>query len=543
MPFLAIPFPAIDPVLVHLGPFAIRWYALAYIVAIVCGWLVLRRLVQRPGWVVDVPAIDDAILYVTLGIILGGRIGYVLFYNGPWYLSHPLDALQVWRGGMSFHGGLIGVIIALTLFARSRKLPVLEFGDLAAAVAPIGLLLGRIANFINGELWGRPTDVPWAMVFPGAGPLPRHPSQLYEAFLEGIVLLIVMQVLAWRPRRPEQRGRLGGVFLIGYALARIAVEFFREPDAQLGYLAGGITMGQLLSCRCCWPASCCWPGRFRRGPDGDALSQLAAARSRRVIRERGPASIVGRYMALAPGPPAARLLHEPRPLGRRRRLRHRPRDQPDVRRAARASACVAVLARRRPPRPGPAGRARARPRHADGRRAARRRASCPSSSRPRSCTWSRPAPSCAPARPSCSTSYNPHWHATLADRPDVGAAAPRRQRVLRRPADPPVRPQQGPLARAARRPRRGRRLRLRALAGRHAAPAPRRRRAARGGGARGLARPRGAGPGARPPPRRAGRPGARHRLRRAPSLARPTRSRPRATTPLSTRSRPPARPT
>jgi phosphatidylglycerol:prolipoprotein diacylglycerol transferase len=247
VPLLAIPFPAIDPVLVHLGPFAIRWYALAYIVAIVCGWLVLRRLVQRPGWVVDVTAIDDAILYVTLGIILGGRIGYVLFYNGPWYLSHPLDALQVWRGGMSFHGGLIGVIIALTLFARSRKLPVLEFGDLAAAVAPIGLLLGRIANFINGELWGRPTDVPWAMVFPGAGPLPRHPSQLYEAFLEGIVLLIVMQVLAWRSRRPEQRGRLGGVFLIGYALARIAVEFFREPDAQLGYLAGGITMGQLLS--------------------------------------------------------------------------------------------------------------------------------------------------------------------------------------------------------------------------------------------------------------------------------------------------------
>jgi phosphatidylglycerol---prolipoprotein diacylglyceryl transferase len=247
VPLLAIPFPAIDPVLVHLGPFAIRWYALAYIVAIVCGWLVLRRLVQRPGWVVDLTAIDDAILYVTLGIILGGRIGYVLFYNGPWYLSHPLDALQVWRGGMSFHGGLIGVIIALTLFARSRKLPVLEFGDLAAAVAPIGLLLGRIANFINGELWGRPTDVPWAMVFPGAGPLPRHPSQLYEAFLEGIVLLIVMQVLAWRPRRPEQRGRLGGVFLIGYALARIAVEFFREPDAQLGYLAGGITMGQLLS--------------------------------------------------------------------------------------------------------------------------------------------------------------------------------------------------------------------------------------------------------------------------------------------------------
>jgi phosphatidylglycerol:prolipoprotein diacylglycerol transferase len=247
VPFLAIPFPAIDPVLVHLGPFAIRWYALAYIVGIICGWLLLRRLVQRPGWAVDVPTIDDVILYVTLGIILGGRIGYVLFYNSGWYFSHPLDALQVWRGGLSFHGGLIGVIVALALFARTRKVPLLELGDLGAAVAPIGLFFGRIANFINGELWGRPTDVPWAMVFPGAGPLPRHPSQLYEAFLEGVVLFVIVQLLAWRPRRPEQRGRIAGVFLIGYAIARITCEFFREPDAQLGFLLGGITMGQLLS--------------------------------------------------------------------------------------------------------------------------------------------------------------------------------------------------------------------------------------------------------------------------------------------------------
>jgi phosphatidylglycerol:prolipoprotein diacylglycerol transferase len=182
-----------------------------------------------------------------LGVILGGRIGYVLFYQSGWYLSHPLEILQVWRGGMSFHGGLVGVILALVLFARQNRLPLLEIADLAAAVAPLGLLLGRVANFINGELWGRPTDVPWAVVFPHAGPEPRHPSQLYEAVLEGLVLLAVTQALAWRPRRPEHAGRIGGAFLVGYSLARIVVELFREPDAQLGFLLGGLTMGQLLS--------------------------------------------------------------------------------------------------------------------------------------------------------------------------------------------------------------------------------------------------------------------------------------------------------
>jgi phosphatidylglycerol:prolipoprotein diacylglycerol transferase len=246
-PLLAIPFPNIDPVLVQLGPFAIRWYALAYITGIVGGWLLIRRLVRRPGWTVDATAIDDLVLYVTLGVILGGRIGYVLFYQSGWYLSHPLEILQVWRGGMSFHGGLVGVILALVLFARQNRLPLLEIADLAAAVAPLGLLLGRVANFINGELWGRPTDVPWAVVFPHAGPEPRHPSQLYEAVLEGLVLLAVTQVLAWRPRCPEHAGRIGGAFLVGYALARIVVELFREPDAQLGFLLGGLTMGQLLS--------------------------------------------------------------------------------------------------------------------------------------------------------------------------------------------------------------------------------------------------------------------------------------------------------
>ena len=247
MPLLAIPFPAIDPVLIQIGPFAIRWYALAYIGGIVLGWLLLRRMVRRPGWRITPEQLDDLLFYVTLGIILGGRLGYVLFYQPLVYLEAPLQVLYVWQGGMSFHGGLIGVIVAMALFARKSGLPLLEIGDALASVTPIGLFLGRLANFINGELWGRVSDVGWGMVFPGAGPLPRHPSQLYEATLEGILLLAVMQWLAWRPRRTRERGLIGGVFLTFYALARGFVELFREPDAQLGYLAGGLTMGQLLS--------------------------------------------------------------------------------------------------------------------------------------------------------------------------------------------------------------------------------------------------------------------------------------------------------
>ena len=242
-----IPFPAIDPVLVQLGPFAIRWYALAYIAAILLGWTLVKRLVRQPGWSLDDTAVDDLLLYVTLGIILGGRIGYVIFYQGPYYVRHPLEVAELWHGGMSFHGGLVGVITALLLFSWRRGVSFLDECDALSTVAPLGLLLGRLANFINGELWGRPTDVPWAMVFPRAGPLPRHPSQLYEAALEGVVLFLVMQWFAREPRRPEDRGRLGGIFLIGYALARITCELFREPDVQLGFLVGGITMGQLLS--------------------------------------------------------------------------------------------------------------------------------------------------------------------------------------------------------------------------------------------------------------------------------------------------------
>ena len=247
MQLLALPFPAIDPVLVELGPFAIRWYALAYIAGIVLGWRLLRRIVARPGWSLKPDAIDDLLFHVTLGIILGGRLGYVVFYQPAYYLAHPLEALAVWHGGMSFHGGLLGVILAAALFARQRGVPFLELVDALAIVAPIGLFFGRVANFINGELWGRVTDVPWAVLFPDGGPLPRHPSQLYQAGLEGLVLFAVMLWLSRGAYRPAAAGLLGGTFLAGYALARILVEFFREPDAQIGFLMGGLTMGQLLS--------------------------------------------------------------------------------------------------------------------------------------------------------------------------------------------------------------------------------------------------------------------------------------------------------
>jgi phosphatidylglycerol:prolipoprotein diacylglycerol transferase len=243
----AIAFPAFDPVLIQIGPFAIRWYALAYIGGIVIGWQYVKWLVRRPGWRLAPIDIDDLLLYVTLGIVLGGRLGYVLFYRPGYYLTHPLDALAVWEGGMSFHGGLIGVVLAIILFGLKRGRPLVELGDAVCAAVPIGLFFGRIANFINGELYGRPSDVPWAVIFPLGGPAPRHPSQLYEAVLEGLVLFLVVTWVAVRVRQPEQEGRIAGVFLAGYAIARIIAELFREPDAHLGFLLGGLTMGQLLS--------------------------------------------------------------------------------------------------------------------------------------------------------------------------------------------------------------------------------------------------------------------------------------------------------
>jgi phosphatidylglycerol---prolipoprotein diacylglyceryl transferase len=245
-----IPFPAINPILISIGPFAIRWYALAYIVGIIAGWFYARAIIATerfwggpaPFGVLD---FDDFVIWITLGIILGGRIGYVLFYNLPHFEEHPLEILQLWNGGMSFHGGVIGCGVAVTLFAFKRGISVLSLADVTAAVAPIGLFLGRIANFINGELWGRPTDAPWAMIFPNGGPLPRHPSQLYEATLEGIVLFIVLAVLV-RSGALKRPGIVTGSFALGYGVARITCELFREPDAQLGFLWGGLTMGMLL---------------------------------------------------------------------------------------------------------------------------------------------------------------------------------------------------------------------------------------------------------------------------------------------------------
>jgi phosphatidylglycerol:prolipoprotein diacylglycerol transferase len=247
----ALPFPAFDPVLVHIGPVAIRWYALAYIAGILAGWLYARRLIRTerlwggpaPMTVVD---FDDFVLWVTLGIILGGRTGYVLFYNLSYFVANPAEIFQLWKGGMSFHGGFLGCVLAVVVFARLRGISFLSLGDVTCAVAPIGLFLGRLANFINGELWGRVADVPWAIVFPNAGPLPRHPSQLYEATLEGIVLFVVLAVMIrlGALRRP---GTIIGSFALGYGMIRIFCELFREPDAQLGFLWQGLTMGMLLS--------------------------------------------------------------------------------------------------------------------------------------------------------------------------------------------------------------------------------------------------------------------------------------------------------
>ena len=253
MPFLTITFPEIDPVAISIGPFAIRWYALAYICGIVLGWIYARSLLKNEKlWggpaPISLTQLDDFILWVTIGIIVGGRTGYVLFYNLPFFMQNPAAIFKLWEGGMSFHGGFLGCVVAVMWFARRNGIPILSLGDITTAVAPIGLLLGRVANFINSELWGRVTDdsVPWAVIFPNGGPLPRHPSQLYEAFLEGIVLFIVLAVMV-RMGALKRPGLILGSFILIYALARITGELFREPDPQLGFLWRGLTMGMLLS--------------------------------------------------------------------------------------------------------------------------------------------------------------------------------------------------------------------------------------------------------------------------------------------------------
>lgn len=242
-----IPFPNIDPVLISFGPFAIRWYALAYIGGLLIGWRLMRRLALRPPEAATLEDVDDFLVWATLGVVLGGRLGYVLFYNAPFYLAHPLSVFAVWRGGMSFHGGLVGVLVAMVVFCRRRKIPLLMFSDRVACVAPIGLFLGRLANFVNGELFGRVADVPWAVVFPRGGPQPRHPSQIYEAFAEGALLFAVLMWLAGDVRLRRRPGLICGVFLAGYGVARMIGELFRQPDAHIGFLGYGTTMGQWLS--------------------------------------------------------------------------------------------------------------------------------------------------------------------------------------------------------------------------------------------------------------------------------------------------------
>jgi phosphatidylglycerol---prolipoprotein diacylglyceryl transferase len=253
MPYLTIAFPVFDPVAISLGPIAIRWYALAYIGGIVLGWIYARALIKNERlWGGPAPIsllqMDDFILWVTIGIIVGGRSGYVLFYNLPFFAQNPAAILKLWEGGMSFHGGFLGCVAAVMLFARRNKISILSLGDITTAVGPIGLFLGRLANFINSELWGRVADpsLPWAIVFPNGGPLPRHPSQLYEAFLEGILLFTVLAVMI-RMGALKRPGLILGSFITIYALARITGEMFREPDPQLGFLWGGLTMGMLLS--------------------------------------------------------------------------------------------------------------------------------------------------------------------------------------------------------------------------------------------------------------------------------------------------------
>jgi phosphatidylglycerol:prolipoprotein diacylglycerol transferase len=266
-------YPQFNPVLVQLGPFGIRWYALAYIASLVIGWRLMRHLAERPPAVATPLQVDDFLTWATLGVVLGGRLGYVLFYQPGLYFAHPGMIFAVWEGGMSFHGGMLGVAVAIVVYCRRNKIPLLGFADRIAVCAPIGLGLGRIANFINGELWGRPAPMWWpgAMVFPNATPtehpsmqvydalrntvcagldpsrcVPRYPSELYEATLEGLVLLCVMLLLARSEALRARFGWLTGAFLVGYGIARITAECFREPDAFLGFLPFGTTMGQLL---------------------------------------------------------------------------------------------------------------------------------------------------------------------------------------------------------------------------------------------------------------------------------------------------------
>jgi phosphatidylglycerol---prolipoprotein diacylglyceryl transferase len=237
----------LDPVLFALGPIKIRWYSLAYLAGILIGWWYLLKLIDRPGAPMARRHADDLVFYATLGVILGGRLGYVLFYRPEVYFADPVQILRIWDGGMSFHGGVIGTSLGILWLARKHKLDWLRVHDYVACCVPFGLFFGRLANFVNAELWGRPTDLPWAIVFPNGGDVPRHPSQLYEAGLEGLLLFAILWLLFWKSDARYQPGKLVGAFLLGYGLSRFLVELVRQPDSGLEHLPWGLTMGQTLT--------------------------------------------------------------------------------------------------------------------------------------------------------------------------------------------------------------------------------------------------------------------------------------------------------
>lgn len=238
-----IAYPFIDPVLIHVGPLEVRWYGLMYLLGFVCAYFVIRSELKRKNGPIPVESADDLLFYLIVGMLIGARLGYAIFYNLESYLAAPWEILFVWHGGMSFHGGLVGMVIAGVIFSRRRNAPFMELADIGALAAPIGLMLGRIGNFINGELYGRVTTVPWGIVFPGGGPLPRHPSQLYEACFEGLFLFAFLWWLRVRTKRP---GEILATFITAYGMIRFTLEFFREPDPQLGFITDGLTMGQIL---------------------------------------------------------------------------------------------------------------------------------------------------------------------------------------------------------------------------------------------------------------------------------------------------------
>lgn len=238
-----IPYPNISPEIARIGPFAIRWYGLMYLLGFASSLMLVKYQIRKREIKLEDDFVETLYSYIIAGLLLGARIGYVIFYNAAYYLNHPLEILSVWQGGMSFHGGFIGVMLAGLLFCKIHKFDYWLIADLVVVTVPIGLGLGRLGNFINGELYGRVTNVPWAMIFPGEG-MPRHPSQLYELFLEGIVLFVVL----WSMKNKLRSGKLTALFLVLYGIFRIVAEFFREPDPQIGFIFGFITMGQILSC-------------------------------------------------------------------------------------------------------------------------------------------------------------------------------------------------------------------------------------------------------------------------------------------------------